>query len=201
MIPIKTLEEFIKVQTEKQENTTKKTAENINNLETSDNKPGPELLDFCFKILRKHYDANDINNNNHHNNNYYNNTVPNENKPPICNEIPKNNKTVYKTDQGMKFNRSPRTSFTRHQKWVLTEIFNSKAYLLKEEIILVAEALNVTEYQVKVWFQNYRSKCKRMGIDTSSKSKTGFKILNRIKDKTFKMSDYSKQVFFPNFRV
>uniref|UniRef100_A0A6J0TUI2 Homeobox domain-containing protein n=1 Tax=Pogona vitticeps TaxID=103695 RepID=A0A6J0TUI2_9SAUR len=57
--------------------------------------------------------------------------------------------------------RRARTVFTSEQLEVLEETFRRKSYVGAEERGSLAASLNLTETQVRIWFQNRRSKFKR----------------------------------------
>eukprot|EP00794_Sanderia_malayensis_P019965 gene19965-21920_t len=57
--------------------------------------------------------------------------------------------------------KKPRTSFTRSQISELEELFTEKKYLTSSERQRVAACLQLTDCQVKTWFQNRRTKWKR----------------------------------------
>ncbi|CAG5075215.1 Similar to HOXB2: Homeobox protein Hox-B2 (Homo sapiens) [Cotesia congregata] len=59
--------------------------------------------------------------------------------------------------------RRARTAFTNNQLLHMEQIYAQNKYLCLEERNNVAESLGLTEKQIKVWFQNRRTKDKKIG--------------------------------------
>ncbi|EDO30882.1 predicted protein, partial [Nematostella vectensis] len=57
--------------------------------------------------------------------------------------------------------KKARTTFTGRQIFELEKQFEAKKYLTATERSDMASLLNVTETQVKIWFQNRRTKWKK----------------------------------------
>lgn len=57
--------------------------------------------------------------------------------------------------------KKTRTVFSRNQVFQLESTFDMKRYLSSSERSSLAQALQLTETQIKIWFQNRRNKWKR----------------------------------------
>ena len=57
--------------------------------------------------------------------------------------------------------KKTRTVFSRSQVFQLESTFEMKRYLSSSERAGLASSLNLTEIQIKIWFQNRRNKWKR----------------------------------------
>uniref|UniRef100_A0A915EC04 Homeobox domain-containing protein n=1 Tax=Ditylenchus dipsaci TaxID=166011 RepID=A0A915EC04_9BILA len=57
--------------------------------------------------------------------------------------------------------KKPRTSFTKSQVALLESRFNEQKYLASAERALLAGELNMSDAQVKTWYQNRRTKWRR----------------------------------------
>jgi hypothetical protein len=64
----------------------------------------------------------------------------------------------------VKKKKKARTTFTGRQIWELENTFREKKYLTSAERNELAELLNVTDCQVKIWFQNRRTKYKKLEV-------------------------------------
>ncbi|CDW54091.1 Homeobox domain containing protein [Trichuris trichiura] len=66
--------------------------------------------------------------------------------------------------------KKARTTFTGRQILELERQFQSKKYLSSTERADLAKLLHVTETQVKIWFQNRRTKWKKQEVEMKLKS-------------------------------
>ena len=82
---------------------------------------------------------------------------------------PKQTKSPKLDDQvETKKKKKARTTFTGRQIWELENTFKEKKYLTSAERNELAELLNVTDCQVKIWFQNRRTKYKKLEVTTTN---------------------------------
>ncbi|XP_058983910.1 mucin-5AC [Musca domestica] len=90
--------------------------------------------------------------------------------PPAvsCMETTEDDSDSGSTDARRK--KKARTTFTGRQIFELEKQFEIKKYLSSSERTEMAKLLNVTETQVKIWFQNRRTKWKRQDNVTNSEA-------------------------------
>lgn len=62
--------------------------------------------------------------------------------------------------------RRSRASFTHHQLLELERRFSIQRYLSSEERTKLAYSLDLTENQIKIWFQNRRYKTRRAHLQS-----------------------------------
>ncbi|XP_011182691.2 segmentation polarity homeobox protein engrailed [Zeugodacus cucurbitae] len=96
---------------------------------------------------------------------------PTVSTPPASASVPAVETTEDDSDSGStdaRRKKKARTTFTGRQIFELEKQFEIKKYLSSSERTEMAKLLNVTETQVKIWFQNRRTKWKKQDNITNS---------------------------------
>ncbi|XP_011214245.2 uncharacterized protein LOC105233786 [Bactrocera dorsalis] len=96
---------------------------------------------------------------------------PTVSTPPASSSVPAVETTEDDSDSGStdaRRKKKARTTFTGRQIFELEKQFEIKKYLSSSERTEMAKLLNVTETQVKIWFQNRRTKWKKQDNITNS---------------------------------
>lgn len=71
----------------------------------------------------------------------------------------------------MRCKRKPRVLFSQTQVLELEKRFRQQRYVSAPDREVLAQSLNLTATQVKIWFQNRRYKSKRCQIETNNNNK------------------------------
>lgn len=88
--------------------------------------------------------------------------------------------------------RRGRQTYTRFQTLELEKEFNTNTYLSRARRIIISQTLNLSERQIKIWFQNRRMKLKRELQQTSKTSKND--VVNTIVERTAERSPLSSEL-------
>lgn len=81
---------------------------------------------------------------------------------------PKTRSEAVENEPQIQKKKKARTTFTGRQIWELENTFREKKYLTSVERNDLAQLLNVTDCQVKIWFQNRRTKHKKLEVNQTS---------------------------------
>ena len=67
--------------------------------------------------------------------------------------------------------RRNRSHFTQHQLQYLERLFSRQKYLTRNERMVLARMLDMTELQIRNWFQNRRYLKRRLAIENGKQDK------------------------------
>ncbi|KAG5852258.1 homeobox protein not2-like [Anguilla anguilla] len=93
--------------------------------------------------------------------------------------------------------RRIRTIFTDEQLMKLEEVFSKQRYMTGTEKVLLASALRLSETQVKVWFQNRRTRWRKTQEDmavASSQDSNGLKQRSSPREDEFSPSQWTRKI-------
>ncbi|XP_041920927.1 NK1 transcription factor related 2-like,a, partial [Alosa sapidissima] len=104
-----------------------------------------------------------------------------------------------RSDHGCAKPRRARTAFTYEQLVALENKFRATRYLSVCERLNLALSLSLTETQVKIWFQNRRTKWKKQNPGADSTMPTGPSALSSVNSSS--CSSVSTYQTFPSFNT
>lgn len=96
-------------------------------------------------------------------------------------------------NESVKRKKKARTTFTGRQIWELENTFKDKKYLTAGERNELAQLLNVTDNQVKIWFQNRRTKWKKH-VSNGARESSPAKSENNNEEDYKKVNKTNKRV-------
>ncbi|XP_064458107.1 homeobox protein B-H2-like [Ornithodoros turicata] len=94
----------------------------------------------------------------------------------------------------MKKQRKARTAFTDHQLQTLEKSFERQKYLSVQDRMELAAKLNLTDTQVKTWYQNRRTKWKRqtaVGLELLAEAGNYAAVQRMLQSSPYWLSSYS----------